>query len=609
MNIRSITNRTVLEQFQAAVLLAGCLLAAGFSPLTHAQTPSRHEYIGIDQIKPGDDAYCLTVLEGTKVEKFGLKVVSIMRDFEPGRDAFLVIGTDERFRKIGPVRGCSGSPVYIGEKLAGALAGGWSFSKEPLYIVTPIYDILSIGSNPTGSRQTATSAVSLDLSKPIDIAEFSRMTMDSFKDSAGSENSGILLATSLPSHVCKELRPLLEPMGFTPVAGAAAGNIQEDLVIEPGGVIAVPIVSGDIMVSAIGTAIEVIDDKVYAFGHAFPNLGYGPTDLPMAAGSVHAVVSSVMFSFKLASPGNIVGTIRANESTGIFGVIGQKPKTIPMKISVDRRGTSGNEQKKIFNCTVASHRVYSPIAIQSSLMGAAMMKGSLTPEHTVKYKARINIDGAEPIILDNISSGLRLAELLNESAGIVAMLMNNQFEETRVTSMEFDIIIEPKNIRAKIWSVEISDTMVKPEQTVDISVVLQTYRAEKILHKFKLDIPSDIEPGKYQVIIAGGYEYQRLLKNLSPHKYMAHNMTTLLSSLRNILDIKRNTLYMAMKLPSEGITIRENELPFLPQTKAMLMQDKKRTMNVLPYNLLLRKSIDIDRIVLDKATVQITVEK
>ena len=101
-------------------------------------------YISVDEIKPGMEAYCLTVYKGTTVEKFGVEVLSVVHDFMPGRDAILVRGTDERFIHTGPVAGCSGSPVYIDGRLAGALATGWQFSKDPLYGVTPIADMLRV---------------------------------------------------------------------------------------------------------------------------------------------------------------------------------------------------------------------------------------------------------------------------------------------------------------------------------------------------------------------------------------------------------------------------------------------------------------------------------
>ena len=55
------------------------------------------------------------------------------------------MGVDERFKHTGLVAGCSGSPVYIDGRLAGALAWGYTFSKDPLYGVTPIEEMLEVG--------------------------------------------------------------------------------------------------------------------------------------------------------------------------------------------------------------------------------------------------------------------------------------------------------------------------------------------------------------------------------------------------------------------------------------------------------------------------------
>ena len=88
-------------------------------------------YITIDEITPGMDAVCLTVYKGVEIEKFNLKVVDVVKDIRPGRNAILVMGTDERFIHTGPVAGCSGSPVYINNRLAGALAFGMVIQQRP----------------------------------------------------------------------------------------------------------------------------------------------------------------------------------------------------------------------------------------------------------------------------------------------------------------------------------------------------------------------------------------------------------------------------------------------------------------------------------------------
>ena len=95
-------------------------------------TPDSPQYIGIDEIRPDMDAYCLSVFSGTKVEKFSLKILSIVRSAKPGQDMILVLGTDERFQHSSAIHGCSGSTVFIDGRLAGALAAGWDGSLDAL---------------------------------------------------------------------------------------------------------------------------------------------------------------------------------------------------------------------------------------------------------------------------------------------------------------------------------------------------------------------------------------------------------------------------------------------------------------------------------------------
>ena len=108
-------------------LMSLCIL---YSPAESAGSSTgepavdRAKYITVDEVSPGQEAYCLTVFEGSKIETFDLEVLSVVPNIRPGRDAIIVVGTDERFKRTGPIRGCSGSPVYIEGRLAGALSGG-----------------------------------------------------------------------------------------------------------------------------------------------------------------------------------------------------------------------------------------------------------------------------------------------------------------------------------------------------------------------------------------------------------------------------------------------------------------------------------------------------
>ena len=288
-------------------------------------------YISVDEIKPGMEAYCLTVYKGTAVEKFGLEVLSVVHDFMPGRDSILVRGTDERFIHSGPVAGCSGSPVYINGRLAGALATGWQFSKDPLYGVTPIADMLRVGSSEMskagGESFNSGPGPALDFSGPVDFTQIEKKILSPASSSRGEFAGASILpcpmvVSGMPESVTGDLDESLRPLGFMVVSGAGGGRPSDvcDIKPVPGGCLTVPLVTGDITIEVVGTITEVRGDDIYAFGHSF--LGYGPVDLPMATGEVHTVVSSVIRSFKVGTSVNVIGALKADESTAVRGKIG-----------------------------------------------------------------------------------------------------------------------------------------------------------------------------------------------------------------------------------------------------------------------------------------------
>ena len=599
-----------------SALLCFMALCLPFSPAgssTVAPAIDKAKYITIDEIHPGQEAWCLTVLGGSTVEKFDLEVLSVVRNIRPGRDAIIVVGTDERFKHLGPIRGCSGSPVYIEGRLAGALAASWSFSKDALYQVTPIEDMLQV--RPPSNTQPPASAgnpasLGLDFSKPLDLADINSRLTTGYTNSKLRTQDSELLITSLPAEVCDHVAPWFEPLGLRPVAGGSANSElttqDSELTFEPGSVLAIPLVSGDISMAVIGTTTEIVDNKVFAFGHGF--LGYGDVDLPMASGRVHTVASNMLISFKLATAGPIIGAIRADGANGIYGQIGAHPKLIPMRITIDHF-SAGPERPKTYDCEVAVNRIYTPLVTRTALIGAIATAGTFPPEHMVRYKADIGIDGFDPISFENVSSGRTIREFANEAVGTMALLMNNPYQRVNITALDFEVEVLPKNILSNIWSVRLSDTKARPGQTVDVSVVLLSYLSEKKTHRLQFKVPEDLPPGQYDILVAGAYGYEEFLRKVSPHKFTTHDLPTLVEALRDLLTIRRDRLYLTMTLPPGGIVIQRAELADLPQTKAMLLGDAKRTTTSLPFQHWLQKDTYTGDIILGRKTLKITVEK
>ncbi len=186
------------------------------------------KYISLDEIKPGMNAYCLTEYGPAGIEKFGLDVIDVVRDLDVGKNVILVKGTDERFIRTGPVAGCSGSPVYIEGRLAGALAYTWSYSTEPLYAATLIEDMLGID-QPEQSTSSKQIVLNYDFNAPINFArvndEYKKSLIKLTQSSSGLKPLPCPLITSgFPAQASEQLKAIAEPLGLMVVSGG--GNIS-----------------------------------------------------------------------------------------------------------------------------------------------------------------------------------------------------------------------------------------------------------------------------------------------------------------------------------------------------------------------------------------------
>jgi hypothetical protein len=553
----------------------------------HVWDPAK--YIDINEIQPGMEAYCLTVYKGTEVEKFEMEVLSVVRNVRPGRDAILVQGKDERFIHTGPVGGCSGSPVYIDGRLAGALAFGWRYSKDPLYGVTPIKEMLEAGrvsNSQVGKGSTDVGRFVFDFSAGLDFAKVYEQITTS-RVSGRNIQEGLtylpcpLVTSGLPAEVSEQMGDLVEPFGLMVVSGigsSADNNKAKDVQLEPGSCLIVPLITGDIEMEIIGTVTEVEGDKVYGFGHSL--IGHGAVDLPMATGEVHTVVSNVRRSFKYATAIEIVGALTVDEAAAVSGHIGTKARML-----------------------------LTPRVLQLAVAGATLYLGVLPPDHMIEYQVTIGVEGAEPVTFENVSTSVGLKEMLIESITSVGILLNNPYKEVDIESVDFDISLRPKDISSRIWSVDLSDSKVKAGQQLDVTIIVETFLAEKKKYQFTLKIPDELAPGVYDLIVCGGYDYRDFLRKAAPYKFVPQNLTTLIEVMNSILTISRDKLYCLLVLPPGGVALERAELPDLPATRVLVLRDAKRALRTQPYLHWLENSLTTGTIITDKKIMRVTVEE
>src|SRR5262249_514064 len=145
-------------------------------------------------------------------------------------------------------------------------------------------------------------------------------------------------ATGFTTHSLSVLKSSFRSAGMLPVqAGAASAKVAEEekqTGLEPGGPLAVALMTADFHLSPIRPVTHIEGNRVYGWGHPF--FGLGLCEFPLMTGYIHTIYPRQSVSFKMGSPLRTVGVINADVSTGIAGWTGRKPDMLPVRMTVTR---------------------------------------------------------------------------------------------------------------------------------------------------------------------------------------------------------------------------------------------------------------------------------
>src|SRR4029078_417446 len=117
--------------------------------------PTRH--MRVSEVKEGMKGYGLSVFKGTKIERFDVEVLSVLKRFNPKYDVVLVRCKGANLEHTGSIAGMSGSPIFLKddkgrERMIGAFAYGWPLMKDPVGGVQPIEYMLQVPSEKAATK-------------------------------------------------------------------------------------------------------------------------------------------------------------------------------------------------------------------------------------------------------------------------------------------------------------------------------------------------------------------------------------------------------------------------------------------------------------------------
>ena len=294
------------------------------------------------ELKPGMSATGYTVSSGTSPQPFSVEILGVLPDgIAVGRDMIIVETSSPAVDKAGGIwAGMSGSPVYVGNKLVGAVAYGLSFGPSKIGGLTPaedMMDVLDYGSSTAESFQSLSASDQVVLNQKQSARFARRAGVGEAKMSSFDRLPVPFGVSGVSGPRLKALAKAIERDGLPliPFSGSSgsSGNVAEPGTTGAGDSFAAAVSYGDITSAGLGTTTAVCDGMVLAFGHPFAF--EGATRMGANQSSVIAVIDDPTFApFKVGTVDGLIGVVDQDRLAAIRASLGELPELIDITSTV-----------------------------------------------------------------------------------------------------------------------------------------------------------------------------------------------------------------------------------------------------------------------------------
>lgn len=532
-------------------LLAAVVLAATL-PLC-AQTA----IFPLSAVKAGQRGVGRTVFSGTVISDFQVEILGVLENAGPKQSIILARLSGGPLAQSGVLQGMSGSPVYIDNKLVGAVAMAFAFAKEPIAGIRPIEEILRVTLPPARAKldlppsQIVTGqARMVDIATPLSLGGFTSRTLDQFL-------------------------PQLRALGFEPMQGSLAGNSPNPNVNlappKPGSMISVHLITGDFNVGADGTVTHVDGERIYAFGHRF--LAVGATELPFSRSEVLTLLPNLNTSFKISASREMLGAITADYTTAIAGQLNRRADTVPVTIKVQ------GHANRPYSLQVARDRLLTPFLLQMALFSSIDATERTAGASTVAVKGKIEFTKAPPAIIDNIYASENGAFLPASLAASIPLsyALQSGFPELTPRRVDLDVSVSDTSKLYRVEGLWASPAAVRPGETTTLHVLLSGPAGTEVRHTAKWQVPIGQPKGNLQVTASDAFTV-----NIQDYGFIINQPPTTLPQVLAVINGLRpnSTVNLRISRAEAGYVVHGHQLPDPPPSVAQLL--KRNPAEALP---------------------------
>lgn len=455
-----------LKTLITAFLLCCCSCAAA------ANVP----LMPVKDLQPGMQGIGKTVISGDKIEDFNVEILGVNGSEASGYSIFVRLYGDLIDKTGGVAQGMSGSPVYVDGRLVGAVAFGKAFNDPHYCFLTPIGSMLKLLDSPLAH------------------------------DSSFIPQGTSLLAGGFTPAGMEYLQEKLQGVGLSAVNGGSSGDASGREALEPGSAVGVSLMEGDMSLGALGTVTWTDDEgHILAFGHPF--MQRGDSSFFMNKVWILGCIPNMQSSYKVGNIGKVIGTINQDRASGIAGITGSVPKSVPVFIAVSDTSRGINSSSRI---NIIEDEQMVPVILDAAVFNTVSKTVDRNGGGTAKLHFEISgVDSSGQNVLidrDNMYyAGENLLKSINaELVEAANILTQNKFEQVDIYGVNVTAEVSEDVQVAEIIRVTPQKREVKPGEKLLIDVVLKPYRGKEFTETITFTVPKNNPGGKLALSVRGG---------------------------------------------------------------------------------------------------------
>lgn len=344
------TRRPVLAVTLMVLVVAGLAPAAPAPAAGTCTDDQKPKVFRVEDMTPGTTGTGWTVVQGREPVSFDVEILGVLPDgILPGIDFVLIRVSGPVIDQTGGIAfGMSGSPVYIGDKLAGAVSFGFFAADQTIGGMMPAEAMVPIFDYPGGVA--ALKAARAFQVRSVELTSGLRKTAAREAGVAAADFPSVAKQLLVPisfsglnDRAMRKVKRLIRRLDlpFVPYKGNAVATTQTlaEEPLGPGDAVAATISTGDLTSAGVGTTTAVCGNLSLHFGHPFffEGASSGERSMGMNGAEVLTVVpdpSNLFGPFKIANIAEPHGVIDQDRISGIRGVDGVFPTGVPIVTDV-----------------------------------------------------------------------------------------------------------------------------------------------------------------------------------------------------------------------------------------------------------------------------------